>query len=560
LRQFKNHHVEGTTMSPLPESIPANVPESTPTTLRHEDNQQVNATTAQSDRRPRQTQHQGVKDASIAIALDGHSSSLQDRPQLDQNSQQILEKALANHLKDAAAQNVRLKEEARFRRAYEAWRRLAAFRGEAIPDDLRGDALWGRLAELIVEMGQVLKEDGWGPNVEAVIPDSDAKTYALNILKRAMEGNVDVVEIMVKKSLQSLWELGLPADSWLREGLMYCVLKINPPPDPPVGWEGVYDEPIENVNDFVRWIDQQLVLHAVFAQARSHRESDGRLVRNAFRIVAKLELKAMPYEPVGPFTLHTELAVLRNLRRSCLELVDSVEASVDVETESVSDAKATTRNADHKKRNGRKQIVGETAEDLIRRLLAKHSPSSLDEMANLSGLSQFTILRLQGWKDYEEACLADYLAAHPEAVGRDVRRDLGFSRSKASGMRAWKSHCERRKSAKNQCKLSARPLTKAMEDCRADANAPDPSDRITSREQLFRGIIECADPDLRGRLNKLAPTEQEALLDHTLKSIDMPMADSDQTKNQQIVLEVVRSWLEGHEQEKRHQNRRTQSN
>jgi hypothetical protein len=251
------------------------------------------------------------------------SLSEQPSPSLDPEIQDILDRARAKQGQVIAIQRAHADAEARLDRAYNAWLRVCQFRGNAIPRGLTGEALYRRYAELIVDLGRVLKADGWQDCVEAVRADTEPKVYALTMLRKAMEEDTATVTVMVREGISTLFHLGFKADSWLREGLMYEVLNIEPDsgddPEPPLGWEGPYLEAVETVDDFVKWIDGEFRIQEMVQLAGGRPTSDGRLVRNAFRLVMKLELKGMPLEPQGPVTLNDELAVLRNLRRLCLE-------------------------------------------------------------------------------------------------------------------------------------------------------------------------------------------------------------------------------------------------
>jgi hypothetical protein len=96
---------------------------------------------------------------------------------------------------------------------------------------LHGQACWRRYAELIVELGTVLRADGWQADVDAVAPGSEPKAIALEILRLAMGGDIDAVLALMKESDGAFWSLGFKADSWLRYGLMCEVLHIEPPPE-----------------------------------------------------------------------------------------------------------------------------------------------------------------------------------------------------------------------------------------------------------------------------------------------------------------------------------------
>lgn len=246
----------------------------------------------------------------------------QTSPALDPTIQAILDQTRARQRQAVELQRAHAEAEARLRRAHDAWLRVCQFRGEAIPNDLAGEALHRRYAELIVDLGRVLRADGWQDRVDAVQADTDAKVYALTVLRKAMEGDTALVTKLLQEGVfrgGTPMKFGLEADGWLREGLMYEVLGIRPAPEPPLGWEGFYPEPVETVGDFLRWIDREFVIHEIVHRGKGSCTSDGRSVRNAFRLVLKLELTEMPLEPTGPFTVNDELAVLRNLRRLCSE-------------------------------------------------------------------------------------------------------------------------------------------------------------------------------------------------------------------------------------------------
>src|SRR5262249_3189146 len=147
-----------------------------------------------------------------------------------------------------------------------------------------------RKAELIVGLGKVLATDGWQSRVDAVQPGDDAKTYALGVLRKAMEGDTDGVTAMLTGIVASNLLFAVEADTWLREGLRYEVLGIRPPPEAPLGWEGPYFEPVDSVGDFVQWLDLEILVIEVFNRGQQNQPSHGNTVRDAFRLVMKLEL------------------------------------------------------------------------------------------------------------------------------------------------------------------------------------------------------------------------------------------------------------------------------
>jgi hypothetical protein len=69
-------------------------------------------------------------------------------------------------------------------------------------------------------------------------------------------------------------------------------------------------------------MDSQITIHEILHRGQGNGSSDGRLVRNAYRLVMHLGLTGMPLEPTGNFTFNDELAILRNLRRLSLERRD----------------------------------------------------------------------------------------------------------------------------------------------------------------------------------------------------------------------------------------------
>src|SRR5439155_5501195 len=135
-----------------------------------------------------------------------------NRPNLGPSVQAILERARAAEQQTLAASCAHAAVEARRKRAEQAWLRVSTFLGDRIPRDVRGAALWRHYAELIVALGKVLQGDGWQARVDAVSPASEAKMYALALLRRAMADDLATVEEMVKEATATLWSLGLQAD------------------------------------------------------------------------------------------------------------------------------------------------------------------------------------------------------------------------------------------------------------------------------------------------------------------------------------------------------------
>jgi hypothetical protein len=200
---------------------------------------------------------------------------------------------------------------------------------------------------------------------------------------------------------------------------------------------------------------------------------------------------------------------------------------------------------------------GETAEELVRQYLAAHPKPQLDEAKQVTALSEQRIRRTQAWKDHEENLLDEYLRSHSDAETPDVERAFGFSPAKTVGMVAWIAHRERRGASKPPRKIKERPLTVATAKCRPDKNTVDPRKPVEVRDELFRAILESAEPDTRGRMNRLSQVEKEALLDHILRTSELDeFIALGRERALAIALEITQSWLEDREQERRENSRK----
>jgi hypothetical protein len=104
--------------------------------------------------------------------------------------QAILDKARTAERQTLAASRALQEEQARRKRAADAWHNLVSFRDDRIPAGLTGPALRQRDAQLIVGLGYVLRIDGWQALVDAVCPGDDAKSYALLEAKTATDFRV----------------------------------------------------------------------------------------------------------------------------------------------------------------------------------------------------------------------------------------------------------------------------------------------------------------------------------------------------------------------------------
>jgi HEAT repeat protein len=195
-----------------------------------------------------------------------------------------------------------------------------------------------------------------------------------------------------------------------------------------------------------------------------------------------------------------------------------------------------------------------TNEELVRQYLDAHPSPKLTEATERTALTKQKIRRTQAWKDYEETALDQYLQTHPDAGTGEVGEALECSPSKVVHMRAWKEHMRRKEDARQ---IKERPLTDRTARCRPDEHALDPCEQVDDGDELFHAIVQTADPDTRGRLNRLSLTDQNLLIDHIRSTIgDDALNGEGRKHNLEIAVEVAQSWLEDHEQERRRGNRK----
>jgi hypothetical protein len=169
-------------------------------------------------------------------------------PRLEPALEALLDRARAAERQSAAAWRAQAEANARLWRAAEAWWRVASFQGDCIPPELPPESIGRCYARLIVQLGFVLKADGWQARLDTVSPGPEAKVYAVAILRAAMDGEADLVEEMITQGVDTLFNLGLAADRWLRDGLRHEVLKIRPPADSPFGWAGCSLLPVDSAS------------------------------------------------------------------------------------------------------------------------------------------------------------------------------------------------------------------------------------------------------------------------------------------------------------------------
>src|SRR5262249_30851695 len=142
-----------------------------------------------------------------------------EKPLFEPAIQAILDDAVKDEEIVRSACHAATEKQARLDRLNNAWLRYANFLGDRIPRELTGKELEHSWALLIVDVGSVLKADGWESELNAVCPGAPAKEFALAVLRKAMDGDVVAVERMMQEAMQSFRVLGFSVDCWLRKGL-----------------------------------------------------------------------------------------------------------------------------------------------------------------------------------------------------------------------------------------------------------------------------------------------------------------------------------------------------
>jgi hypothetical protein len=199
---------------------------------------------------------------------------------------------------------------------------------------------------------------------------------------------------------------------------------------------------------------------------------------------------------------------------------------------------------------------GQTNDQLVSQYLGTHPSPRIDEVIQATGLSEQRIRQTQAWKDHEESALQKYLLDHPDAGTRDVQRNFCFSPAKTAGMNAWKAHMARKKAAKPPRKIKEKQLTDGMVRNRPNDDSADPSEVVDRREQIFRVVLENADPETKAELQRLPETDRASLVEHILRVMDCnDLSARDSTQALQIMMEVAKSWLDEKEQHRREEAR-----
>jgi hypothetical protein len=297
---------------------------------------------------------------------------------------------------------------------------------------------------------------------------------------------------MLSKGNDPFWNLGFPAAAYLRGELMNEVLGIEAPPEPPAGWEGSYLQPVGCIEDFLGWLDHQLNIRERLGGNNKDHPSSGELVRNAGRLVAKLGLQGMPLEPLGPFTLNSELAFLRNLRRSCPSPA----------------APQSTAAGDNQAGESHPEGDGvESDEGKARRAEGTGPISDTDEAKQAEEGAAQPTKPIPG--DEANIIVRNYLDKHKDATAREVSVQCGIALGRVSAMPAWQAHQARKGQSPQAGKQrTPRQLTEKM--LAAIGQKDDPSAAQVSREEAaWRYLVESANtPEERARLNSMTKREK----------------------------------------------------
>jgi hypothetical protein len=204
---------------------------------------------------------------------------------------------------------------------------------------------------------------------------------------------------------------------------------------------------------------------------------------------------------------------------------------------------------------GAEDRSGATAPERVSRCLAADPSASLEGVMERTGLTKQQIRRTRAWKEREEAALEEYLSDHPGATAGEAAAALHCSSAKIVGMRAWPAHQAQKEAAKPPRRVKEQPLTRRTLERRPDDGAADPAARMTAREEIFRVLIEEADPETKARLNGLTIPDREALLNYLVTLDDQDLQGRDAEARAAILVQAAQSWLESREQDVRHQTR-----
>jgi hypothetical protein len=191
------------------------------------------------------------------------------------------------------------------------WSQLRDF----LPEDHSRVSI-SHFASLIISFVGALAPEDHKRLAELEFGDDDARNESIEIFRLAQKPTNRA------KVINRLWAIATrPVEhfresvfQWLRFRLPRQIQGIQAPPLMPPGWEGPYPKAIETQEDLVAWLDEQLAAGEQIGRVLGGR-SDGSRVRNAYRLLDRLQLRVMGPEPSGPFELEEEFGILRELKR-----------------------------------------------------------------------------------------------------------------------------------------------------------------------------------------------------------------------------------------------------
>jgi hypothetical protein len=180
--------------------------------------------------------------------------------------------------------------------------------------------------------------------------------------------------------------------------------------------------------------------------------------------------------------------------------------------------------------------------------------------ANATGLSQHKIRKVKEWQNEEGQQLEQFLRDRPNAEIPDVKRQFGWGASKTSGMKAWKSHMEKRDARKTLPAGQEKQLQEVSLESRPDDRAVDPRAAFDTQDEIFEGLLERASPPTKGRLRKLQEPERERLVRALFEKLhDEKIREQLNGRSEEdckeILLHLAEDWLVEEEQSRRRRDR-----
>ncbi|QJW98519.1 hypothetical protein [Frigoriglobus tundricola] len=237
--------------------------------------------------------------------------------------------AVLQQLEHWRAERVRLTNEMRtgdesfrsLRDVIAAWERVAFFTGrEADRDGIEATREEARAyyVGLLMNLGQHIRTAGLAARVQALDAGEGApRLIAVELLRRAVAGDRATVALLDTEMRDAAFVGGAAAAAHLKNHLRFEVLDVRPPVPVPPNWEGPPpDQDVATAADFIMWADRHLEFLHLFGRSRDER-NNGAEVRNAHRLLARLDITHEYPFPSGGMTDGETEAHFRNLRNVC---------------------------------------------------------------------------------------------------------------------------------------------------------------------------------------------------------------------------------------------------